>query len=191
MMSLRQFALITLVAIPAVAAATKPAVIAKRPDKIEKSVWFDVSIDETGAVVDAELITDLPESLEAPVEQWLLRRTFEAATKNDEPVPSTTSVWLVISLTEEDGKTFLNFGDYGSSPRVLYQPPLAGRWDDGWVKLQFTVTAKGEARDIEVVASSDEALEATALYSLRKWKFKPRTIDGEPTGVRAITTITW
>jgi len=60
----------------------------------------------------------------------------------------------------------------------------------GWVELEFTITEKGTVKDIVVVHASHERLfRKEAKRALKRWKFKPRVIDGKPVARRASQTI--
>lgn len=76
---------------------------------------------------------------------------------------------------------------------VRVQPPyprraaLAGT--TGWVKVSFTVTPQGTVVDPRVVASEPpRVFDNAALGAIVKWRFRPRTVNGEPVRVRATQT---
>lgn len=51
---------------------------------------------------------------------------------------------------------------------------------EGYVDLQFTSTATGEVKDITVVAAQPEGVfDDAAVRALKRWKFKPKEIDGQ------------
>jgi TonB family protein len=50
----------------------------------------------------------------------------------------------------------------------------------GFVDVHFTVTTTGDVKDPEIVkAEPVEVFDDAALRAIRKWKFKPREIDGQ------------
>jgi len=68
-----------------------------------------------------------------------------------------------------------------------YPMRAARRKIEGWVKVEFTITENGTVRDAEVVESQpSDIFDRAALRAIRKWKFKPKVIDGEAFEQRAI-----
>jgi protein TonB len=60
----------------------------------------------------------------------------------------------------------------------------------GWVELEFTITATGTVRDIEVVdAEPTGVFEHAASDALAAWRFKPRTVNGQPVAQRSTITM--
>ena len=57
--------------------------------------------------------------------------------------------------------------------------------EDGWVKVQFTVTTDGSVADATVAESSSAAFDEAALAAIRKWRFAPYMEDGRPLPVRS------
>ncbi len=74
--------------------------------------------------------------------------------------------------------------------RVLpqYPPRAASRGIEGWVIVEFTISAAGTVKDPVVVDSHPSAIFNRAmLRAIRKWKYKPKIVDGvavERIGVR-------
>jgi protein TonB len=61
---------------------------------------------------------------------------------------------------------------------------------EGWVKVAFTITARGTVTDAVVVESKPRRLfNRSALTAIRKWRFKPQVVDGKPVPVRATQVI--
>ncbi len=80
-------------------------------------------------------------------------------------------------------------GEYLPIVRVPPQYPAraAENGIEGWVLLEFTVTAEGTTENVFVVESSHKMFERSAVKAGEKYKYKPRVVDGEPipvTGVR-------
>jgi protein TonB len=61
-------------------------------------------------------------------------------------------------------------------------PPQASRDGvEGWVKLGFTVSASGTVTDISVIdAKPSKVFNREARRALKKWKYKPKLVDGKP-----------
>jgi TonB family protein len=82
-------------------------------------------------------------------------------------------------------------GNGVSQPSVLFEvdpilpdEPGAGNFV-GTVILSCVIGASGQAEDIHVVKSIDQAFDSNAIDALSKWKFKPGMKNGVPVNVRA------
>jgi protein TonB len=52
---------------------------------------------------------------------------------------------------------------------------------EGWVRLSFTVDAKGQVKAAKVVeAEPARVFDRAALSALATWRYKPHLTDGEP-----------
>lgn len=61
---------------------------------------------------------------------------------------------------------------------------------EGWVKLRFTVLEDGSVTDIVVIDSKPRRVfEKSAIRALKRWKFKPRVVNGKAVKQRAIQKI--
>ena len=61
---------------------------------------------------------------------------------------------------------------------------------EGYVKLEFTITAFGTVKDVEVVESHPAKLfDTSAKNALLKWKFKPKVVANRAVEQRAIIQI--
>lgn len=73
-------------------------------------------------------------------------------------------------------------------PQYPRRAALAGI--EGWVKVEFTITATGGVTDPEVVDSKPPRIfDREAIRAILKWKFKPRVVNGQPVPMRATQTI--
>ena len=74
--------------------------------------------------------------------------------------------------------------------RVLpqYPPRAMSRGTEGWVLVEFTISAAGTVKDPVVIDSYPSSIFNRAmLRAIRKWKYKAKIVDGvavERTGVR-------
>ena len=74
--------------------------------------------------------------------------------------------------------------------RVVPQYPATAqaRGIEGWVQVEFTITAAGTVRDPVVIAADPPRIfDGAALRAIRKWKYNPKVEDGkavERPGVR-------
>jgi periplasmic protein TonB len=75
-----------------------------------------------------------------------------------------------------------------------YPPRELTRGTEGWVRVQFSVTAIGTVRDAVVVESEPDAVfDQAALKAIARWRYNPRVENGEAVervGVQAIIRFT-
>ncbi|HUF73911.1 MAG TPA: TonB family protein [Gammaproteobacteria bacterium] len=57
---------------------------------------------------------------------------------------------------------------------------------EGYVIVEFVVTASGSVRDIVVVESSEPVFEQAAIDAAMKFRYKPRVVDGVPIEVAGV-----
>ena len=60
-----------------------------------------------------------------------------------------------------------------------YPPRALTRGIEGWVQVQFTITATGTVKDGKVVESSSQMFEEAALKSIARWRYNPKIENGE------------
>ncbi|GHE98354.1 energy transducer TonB [Thalassotalea profundi] len=75
--------------------------------------------------------------------------------------------------------------DGDATPIVRIEPkyPMQAARDgkEGWVKLSFTIDEIGGVTDVEVIdADPKRVFDKEARRALRKWKYKPKVVDGKP-----------
>ena len=68
----------------------------------------------------------------------------------------------------------------------LYPRRAQKRGIEGWVILEFTITATGSVKDVRVYESSHSVFESPAVRALEKFKFRPRIVDGVPVAVTGV-----
>ncbi|HEY5666194.1 MAG TPA: TonB family protein [Gammaproteobacteria bacterium] len=71
----------------------------------------------------------------------------------------------------------------------IYPPRAALRDLEGWVKVEYTITANGSVKDVVALESSGPIFVRAAIDSAEKYKYRPRIIDGEPVEVTGVTTL--
>ena len=76
-------------------------------------------------------------------------------------------------------------GDGDAIPMVRVQPQYpfraANQGIEGWVLVEFTITKLGTVKDVEVIESKPAYLfDRATIRAIKRWKFKPRTVNGEP-----------
>jgi len=75
--------------------------------------------------------------------------------------------------------------DGDATPIVRIEPkyPMQAARDgkEGWVKLSFTINEIGGVEDVTVLeAQPKRVFDKEAKRALRKWKYKPKVVDGKP-----------
>lgn len=64
---------------------------------------------------------------------------------------------------------------------LSYPPKAKRRRIEGWVLFNYLVSATGEVVDVEIVESHPPRLfDRVVLKEVRKWKYLPRLVGGEP-----------
>jgi protein TonB len=75
--------------------------------------------------------------------------------------------------------------DRDAMPLVRIEPeyPMHARQNgiEGWVVVEFTISAAGTVKDAVVVASEPGTVfDRAALSAVTKWKYNPKVVDGRP-----------
>lgn len=60
-----------------------------------------------------------------------------------------------------------------------YPKSAASKGQEGWVTLSFVVNEDGSTSDILVEDSSNKVFEKSAIRAVKKWDYKPATMDGK------------
>jgi TonB family protein len=61
------------------------------------------------------------------------------------------------------------------------------RAQEGWVLVEFSVTAEGSVENAKVIASSpQEVFDANAIQGISSCRFIPKTVEGKPVAVDGI-----
>lgn len=81
------------------------------------------------------------------------------------------------------GNMMTRDGDATPIVRIEPQYPIAAARDgkEGWVQLSFTINELGGVDDVSVIKAEPKRLfDREAIRALKKWKYKPKIVDGKP-----------
>ncbi|NMH64413.1 energy transducer TonB [Shewanella salipaludis] len=81
------------------------------------------------------------------------------------------------------GSMMTRDGDATPIVRIEPQYPIAAARDgkEGYVQLRFTINEMGGVDDVEVIKAEPKRLfDREAIRALKKWKYKPKIVDGKP-----------
>ncbi len=96
------------------------------------------------------------------------------------------------------GDLTAGLGDTGNSGDIIallrvepaYPRKAARNGEEGWVKLEFTITEQGTVIDPVVLdARPRRTFNRSAVAAIRQWRFKPRVVGGRAVPVRATQVI--
>lgn len=124
-----------------------------------------------------------------PVQTWqptvAMNSSAPSAAALPVSIPSSHSAGASLSLA---GGPMLGAGgaDSDAVPLVrvnpMYPPKALARQVEGWVLLEFTVTAHGTTKDILILDSDPKGyFEKAAFAAVQKYRYKPRIVDGQAT----------
>ena len=159
----------------------------KEPDDLETRKIADINLPERK--IETQYDTEKPDKPDEPEEQPDIPEP-----QFDTPDASADAV----SIAAPEIRADVNIGGIGGFksdgeylPIVKVQPRYPSRalsrGIEGYVIVEFTVTANGSVRD-PVVVESDPAniFDSAAIQAAEKFKYKPRVIDGEPVEVPGV-----
>lgn len=154
-----------------------------------------VSMDDKGAGKRIQItLPELPKVLkERPTEikdprPERFERTEIAPTKVIdhlvEPVEGSLQVQFTRPESGGDGAISIEWGPLDGDPvpittvQPVYPHSAISRELEGFVVVEFTVTAKGTCEDAHVVESTHRVFERPALQAAEKCRYKPRFVNG-------------
>ena len=145
------------------------------------------------------VVDDVPPTIEESPQDELAPPDYALAVPNlavtERPVPNVGTIPLerpTVSARIDIGPTAgapLRNNDvipvFEIPPQVPREARLRGI--SGWVDLEFTVRTDGSVGDVRVLRSQPPRLfDQAARDAIVRWKFWPRTVDGEPRESRAL-----
>ena len=98
---------------------------------------------------------------------------------------------------DDDRNRIFQAGEGVTPPKGLYTPDAAYTEEarrkriEGMVALDIVVEASGDVSDVTVAKSLDPGLDASAVETVRKWRFEPGTRDGRAVRVAVRVEMTF
>lgn len=103
----------------------------------------------------------------------------------------------VLGIRRSEHKLIFNGGgiDFGLPDSELlpivtvaptYPPSAIPRRLEGYVIVEFRVTASGSADNVRVTESTHRVFERAAIDAVSKFRFRPRVLNGEPVAVDGV-----
>ncbi|MGD8341732.1 MAG: energy transducer TonB [Gammaproteobacteria bacterium] len=71
----------------------------------------------------------------------------------------------------------------------IYPARAAMRSLEGYVKVEYTITATGDVEDVVVLETTSPIFVRAAVDSALKYKYRPRVVNGAPVAVTGVTTL--
>jgi protein TonB len=157
---------------------------AKRADTATDSPVIEISMDKQDTKVqDKPRVKPKPPT---PPEQPPLPDTPPPDSSSDIDTNMSFNMSGVVAGSASTGFKLGNMmtrdGDATPIVRIEPQYPIAAARDgkEGWVQLSFTINELGGVDDIEVIdANPKRIFDREAKRALRKWKYKPKIVDGK------------
>lgn len=110
----------------------------------------------------------------------------------------TPETHMAVSAVQVNTKIDLSASGFGLSPsdgeylpivkvQPVYPRRALSRGIEGYVIVEFTVTKQGTTKDHVIVEASPKGIfDRAAIQAAKKFKYKPRVVDGEPIEVPGV-----
>ncbi|GIU31021.1 protein TonB [Shewanella colwelliana] len=157
---------------------------AKRADTATDSPVIEISMDKQDTKVqDKPRVKPKPPT---PPEQPPLPDTPPPDSSSDIDTNMSFNMSGVVAGGASTGFKLGNMmtrdGDATPIVRIEPQYPIAAARDgkEGWVQLSFTINELGGVEDVKVIkAEPKRVFDKEAKRALKKWKYKPKIVDGK------------
>ncbi|AOT10176.1 hypothetical protein S4054249_05215 [Pseudoalteromonas luteoviolacea] len=152
-----------------------------------------VFIAEQPPVIDVIIAQDIEDS---PVRTHRVlppppKPAQKAPPKPNTPPAETTGVNVEVNITSGvksspiQMNSTLQISDTHAAPIVRIEPtyPAIAARDgiEGWVQLAFSISPNGQVIDAQVIdAKPKRVFNRAALKALKRWKYRPKMINGKP-----------
>ncbi len=135
---------------------------------------------------DVRTIDPLPKPEEIQPQPKRLQQTYSTAAGNVSTGGNHTSP----TIPKLDIKKGMSLMEGNAVPIVKVQPIYPRRaltkGLEGDVLVEFTITEAGSVRDVIVIESSSSLFNDSAIRAARKFRYKPRVVDGESVAVSGV-----
>jgi TonB family protein len=161
------------------------------------TVLVRMDIDEAGAPTRIILVNSPGLGMDQAVSDAVQTWKFSPATKDGQPVPSSSIVEFAFGHTEKTNAAFPSNVGKLSAPTVSVKATPAfptgapARTQQGPVVLRIVVDEQGGPCNIRVSRSIGRAWDERAIQAVRNWRFHPGTMNGLPIATEATVAISF
>ena len=150
------------------------------PDETPPAPIVDIVMPDTKIVVEFPPLEKVPEPAQPPA--------IPETNRWQPPTGDSPLIALAPNVVEKITPK-VGIGGGGLVKQVMIAPEyprrLLTRGIEGFVDVQYDVTAYGTTENLRVVYSEPEgAFDRAALAAVAKWKFRPQIIDDQPVPTR-------
>jgi len=156
-----------------------------------KEVWIhapiEIAADGTAQIGELKGVSG---ALSGMAKQVLVKSRFLPARRNGAAVASSTHVTAILVLTPVGTDDYsISLKDINLAPTGITVAPPRYPVDmvrgnrSGDVELRLRIGIDGKPLYLRTVSSSDQAFEKAAIASMKRWKFEPQQIAGQPVEV--------
>lgn len=138
----------------------------------------EVAVD---AVVTVDNIKAATEHVESLVAEAAPESEFAVSVDTPEVVPAI--------VASGDPVTLDTLGSAVSQAQPVYPAQAKQEYLAGRVVLRAIIATDGSVRSIQVISSSNSIFETSAIGAVRQWKYKPSTMNGQPTEVETVIVL--
>jgi TonB family protein len=164
----------------------------------EGTVLVTAILGPDGVPVGADVLIPFIRPFDLAAIRATNQMRFEPATLNRNPVPVRIFVEYTFAKTKTTAvPVIIEPGDSLQPPIALYgvRPDYPRRARKqrmrGVVEISFTVTRSGLPADLEILRHAARDLDESAVRALRRFRFQPATMAGEPVPAHVTIDVTY
>ncbi|MCC2606827.1 energy transducer TonB [Planctobacterium marinum] len=153
-----------------------------RPTELPPLITIDPAFREPDEkITERQTLPEKPETLEPPK---VLPSQLEPDSGGDDLNGFPLDIALTGPNINTDANTSLDVSGGEARPVVRISPqyPATAARDgiEGWVVLSFSINQTGGVEDVEILdAEPKRVFNREAIRALRKWKYRPKVVDGK------------
>ena len=151
-----------------------------------------VRVQREETVQRAERRRDKPTAPDAPPPQTIQPRTDATdETQMSVPVP-TAPMDVGVEMSVKGLGLVASDGEYLPIVKIapVYPAAAQARGIEGFCIVEYTVTTAGTTRDVKVVEAEPSGIfNKASVAAAKKFKYRPRVVDGEPIEVHGVRNL--